>query len=154
MVMPISRARVEDFLKAYAARDLNKIAPFLDDNVQWKISGPIDVLPYCGMHHGKAAVIDLIGRQVPAVMKVFSFEPEILLIDGDDAATLTRLSARRTADGRIISYRIANFFRFRDDLLISNASLLDSFDAAEQVLGHSLAVGDDTASDACDFIVV
>lgn len=152
--MPISRTRVEDFLKAYAVRDLDRIAPFLADDVQWKISGPIDVLPYCGMHRGKAAVIDLIGRQVPAVMKVFSFEPEILLIDGDDAATLTRLSARRTADGRIISYRIANFFRFRDGLLISNASLLDSFDAAEQVLGHSLATGEETVSDDCDFIVV
>jgi hypothetical protein len=51
---------------------------------------------------------------------------------------LTRISARRPKDGRVISYRVANFFRFVDGKIIENLSLLDSFDAAEQVVGHSL----------------
>jgi ketosteroid isomerase-like protein len=54
-------------------------------------------------------------------------------------ATLNRLSARRTEDGRVISYRLAHFMRFRDGKVVENLSLLDSFDAVEQVLGHPLS---------------
>lgn len=154
MDMSISRAKVEEFIKAYGTRDAATMASFLDDDVQWTISGPVDVLPYCGKHRGKVAVLDLFGRQIPTVMRVFDFVPEVLLVDGDNAATLTRLSARRSADSRIISYRIANFFRFQNDKLIANFSLLDSFDAAEQVLGHPLATGDEASATAGDFIVV
>ncbi len=140
MTYAVPRSVVEAFYKVYAARDVEKIAEFIDDNVEWTISGPVDYLPFCGTHRGKAAVLDLIGRQVPAVLRVFSFVPDAILIDGDRVAMLNRQTARRTEDGRVISYRVANFIRFRDGKLVENLSLLDSFDAVEQVLGHPLAV--------------
>ena len=142
MTDPVPRSVVEAFYKAYAARDAEKIAEFLDDDVEWTISGPVDVLRFCGTHRGKAAVLDLIGRLVPEVLRVFSFVPDAMLVDGDQVATLNRQSARRTDDGRVISYRVANFMRFRDGKVVENLSLLDSFDAVEQVLGHPLAVHD------------
>ena len=43
-----------------------------------------------------------------------------MLIDGDRVATLNRLSARRKGDGRIISYRLAHFMRFRDGKVVEN----------------------------------
>ncbi|HEY5379206.1 MAG TPA: hypothetical protein VIJ78_06660, partial [Pseudolabrys sp.] len=52
---------------------------------------------------------------------------------------LNRLCARST-DGRVISYRLAHFLHFRDGKIVENLSLIDSFDAVEQVLGHPLAV--------------
>jgi ketosteroid isomerase-like protein len=64
------------------------------------------------------------------------------LIDGDQVATLNRLWAKRTDDGRVISYRLAHFMRFRGGKVVENLSLLDSFDAVEQVLGHPLALHD------------
>jgi len=140
MTYAVPRSVVEAFYKAYAARDVEKIAEFIGDDVEWTISGPVDYLPFCGTHRGKTAVLDLIGRQVPAVLRVFSFVPDAILIDGDRVAMLNRQTARRTEDGRVISYRVANFIRFRDGKLIENLSLLDSFDAVEQVLGHPLAV--------------
>jgi ketosteroid isomerase-like protein len=63
-----------------------------------------------------------------------------MLVDGNQVATLNRLSARRRDDGRAISYRLAHFMRFRDGKVIKNITLIDSFDAVEQVLGHPLAV--------------
>jgi ketosteroid isomerase-like protein len=131
---------VEAFYAAYATREVIKIAPFLDDDIEWTVSGPVDVLPFCGLHRGKANVLDLIGRQVPAVLRVFSFVADAILVDGDQAAMLNRQMARRTDDNRVISYRVANFLRFRDGKVVENLSLLDSFDAVEQVLGHPLAV--------------
>ena len=136
----VPRAVVEAFYAAYATRDVVKIAPFLADDVQWTISGPVDYLGFCGTHRGKAAVLDLIGRQVPAVLRTFSFVPDSIVVDGEHVATLSRQSSKRTVDGRAISYRVANFLRFRDGQLVENLSLLDSFDVVEQVLGHPLDV--------------
>jgi ketosteroid isomerase-like protein len=133
-------AAFEAFFNAYAVRDAQKVAPFLHEDVEWTVNGPVDVLPFCGVHRGRDNVVDLIGRQIPAVLRVFSFVPEATLIDGDRVAMLSRLMARRTGDGRVISYRVANFFRFRDGQVIENLSLLDSFDAVEQVIGHPLTV--------------
>lgn len=136
---PVQREVVEALYAAYAVRDAARIAEFLYDNVAWTISGRVDVLSFCGTRHGKAAVLDLIERRVPEVFSVFSFVPHTMLIEGDRVATLNRLSARRADDGRGISYRLAHFIRFRGDKIVSTLSLIDSYDAVEQVLGHSLA---------------
>ena len=152
MSEPVSRAVVEAFYKAYAERDVDGVAQFLADDVKWTISGPVDVLPFCGTRHGKAAVLDLITREVPAVFSIHSFLIDAMLVDGDRAATLARLSAH-FSDGRIISYRLSHFARFRDGKVIENLSLIDSFDAVEQVLGHSLT-GSSVAASQGDLIAV
>ena len=154
MAYAVPRAVTEAFYKVYAAREIEKIAAFLHDDVEWTISGPVDVLPFCGVHRGKADVLDLIKRRVPEVIRVFSFLPDEFLVEGDQVATLNRLSARRTDDGRVISYRVANFIRFRDDKVIENLSLLDSFDVVEQVLGHSRAGHDGQLADEDDLVAV
>jgi ketosteroid isomerase-like protein len=154
MAYAVPRAVVDAFYKAYAARDAEKIAEFLDDDVEWTISGPVDYLPFCGTHFGKSAVLDLIKRLVPQVLRVFSFVPDAILVDGDQVAMLNRQSARRTEDGRVISYRVANFMRFRDGKVVENLSLLDSFDAVEQVLGHPLAQDEGHPADERDLIAV
>jgi ketosteroid isomerase-like protein len=140
MIEVVPRSVVDAFYKAYAARDAEKVAEFLDDNVEWTISGPVGVIPFCGVRRGKAAVIDLSQRLVPESLRIFSFVPDAIVVDGDRVATLNRLAARRSDNGRVISYRLAHFMRFRDGKVIENLSLLDSFDAAEQVLGHCLAM--------------
>jgi len=139
MTEPVARAVVDAFFKAYADRDIETIAEFIGDEVEWTISGPADVLKFCGTFHGKAAVLDLMGRLVPEVFKIFCFVPSTMLVDGDKVASLNRLWAKRTEDGRVISYRLAHFLRFEDGKVVENFSLIDSFDAVEQVLGHPIA---------------
>ena len=136
-----TRELVEAFYAAYTARDTAAMAPLLADDVEWTISGPVDVLPFCGTRYGKAAVIDLVEHAVPSVFRVFSFALDQLLVDGDRVSSLNRLCAH-SVDGRVISYRLAHFLRFRDGKIVENLSLIDSFDAVEQVLGHPLAVHD------------
>jgi ketosteroid isomerase-like protein len=140
MTYVLSRAVVDAFYKAYATRDIDKIAPFIHDDIEWTISGPVDYLPFCGTHSGKASVLDLIENKVKAVLRTFSFVPESIVVDGDRVAMLSRQSAKRTKDGCTISYRVANIMRFCDDKVIENFSLIDSYDAVEQVLGRPLSV--------------
>ena len=85
-------------------------------------------------------MLDLIARRVPEVFQVFCFVPSMTLVEGDRVATLNRLWAKRTVDGRVISYRLAHFMRFAHGKVVENLSLLDSFDVVEQVLGHPLDV--------------
>ncbi|MFN3657643.1 MAG: nuclear transport factor 2 family protein [Pseudolabrys sp.] len=150
----VPRAVVDRFCKAYAARDAGAVAPFLHDDVRWTISGPVDLLPFCGTWYGRPAVVDLIGSLVPSVIRVFSFVPQSLLVDGDQLAMLNRLTAKRSDDGRVISYRVANFMRFQNDKVVDNLSLLDSFDAVEQVLGHPLSVHAGAAAESGDLVAV
>jgi ketosteroid isomerase-like protein len=150
----VSRDVVADFFKVYSARDPDRLGAFLHDDVVWTISGPVSVISYCGTHRGKTAVQDLILRVVPSQFRHTNHVQESLLVDGDQVAMLNRRSARRTVDGRVISYRVANFMRFQDGKVIENLSLLDSFDAAEQVLGHPLAVHVSPAPDAADVVAL
>jgi ketosteroid isomerase-like protein len=150
----VPRSVVEAFYRAYSARDAKKVAGFLDDNVEWTISGPVDVLPFCGTRHGKAAVLDMIERLVPEVFRISHFVPDAMLIDGDRVATLNRLWARRRDDERQISYRLAHFLRFRDGKIVENLSLIDSFDAVEQVLGIALTAHDSAPVAAGDLVTI
>jgi ketosteroid isomerase-like protein len=154
MTYNVARTTVEALYQAYADRNAEKIAELLADDVEWTISGPADVIPFCGTLHGKAAVLDLIVGRVPDAFRIFSFTPDAMVVDGNQAATLNRLSAKRQSDGRVISYRLAHFTRFRDGKVVKNFSLIDSFDAAEQVLGHALAVRDGPSAMTGNLIAV
>ncbi len=150
MTNSVTREQVAAFYEAYASQDTGKLSALLDDDVEWIISGPVDLLAFCGTRHGKAAVIDLADRIVPSLYRVISLVQDSIILDGDRAATLNRMSARRCADGRVISYRLAHFMRFRDGKVVQNMSILDSFDAAEQMLGHSIGVHDEKSTDFAD----
>jgi len=138
MDTPVRRSVVEAFYRAFASRDPAAIAPFIADDAKWIIVGPVDVLAFCGERRGKEAVLDLFRHVVPAVLRFTGFTPEILLVDGDRAATLSRVTAVQQATGRTISYRCSQFVHFRADQVIDFRSVIDSFDAAEQMLGHHI----------------
>jgi ketosteroid isomerase-like protein len=133
----ITREWVDAFNEAYAGRQIDRLAPLLHDDVRWVISGPVDLMPFCGERRGKQAVLDMVDRIAPRQFTKVSFAPELVLIDGERASTLCRASGER-ADGRMIGWRIAQFMRFHDQKIIEYCSVIDSFDAAEQVLGYSI----------------
>lgn len=142
MVQAVSPSIVQGFYLAYVSREPARMAAFLDDDVEWLVTGPVDLLEYCGLRRGKEAVVDLYARILPALFEFRSFEPRDFLIDGDRAAVFGRISAMQLSTGRLISYMCAHFVRFRGDKVVSFSSLTDSFDAAEQVLGHPIAAAD------------
>ena len=136
--MPVSRQRVRDFYDARMSRDPDIIAQFLHDDVEWAIAGPVDLIPFCGQYHGKAAALDAIARVAPSVFRVTKLNLDELLIDGDRAAAFNRLAAVQSATGRTITYQRAEFFQFRDNKIRIYHAVLDSFDMAEQMLGHAI----------------
>ena len=106
---PVPRAIVEAFYHALSIRDMAALANFLHDEVVWTISGPVDILPFCGQRVGKALVMKLLGRDSPTLLSDRRFVAKTMLVDGDSAAVLGRLTATKRASGQAISYRIAHF---------------------------------------------
>jgi ketosteroid isomerase-like protein len=139
-MQPVTRATVESFYQAYTTRDPARIAPLLDDDIDWMLSGPVDIMRYCGQRHGRAEVLDIFQGGTPLTFKRMTFETQNILIDGDRAAMLGMLTAVVARTGQKVRYRIAHFMRFRDGKMIEFRGIIDSFDAAEQILGHPIDV--------------
>jgi ketosteroid isomerase-like protein len=138
MSNPVPRAVVEAFYHALSIRDMDALAAFLDEDVVWTISGPVDILPFCGRRVGKDVVMKLLVREIPTLLSGRRFVAKTMLVDGDRAAVLGRLTATKRVGGRAISYRTAHFIQFRDEKVVDYVSIIDSFDAVEQMLGYSL----------------
>jgi len=138
----VPRAVVEAFYRALADRDMGTLASYLDDDVVWTISGPVDILPFCGQRVGKDGVMKLLMQDSPAFLSNRRFVPNIMIVDGNNAAVLARLTATKREDGHAISYRIAHFIKFQEEKVVEYVSIIDSFDAVEQMLGYNLDAHD------------
>jgi ketosteroid isomerase-like protein len=134
----LSRASVQAFYEALASRDPVRVAQHLPDDVAWPMSGPVDLLVFCGYRRGQAAVADCIGRLVPSMLSVKRFEQEEIVIDGDTAAVITNVTSVQKDTGRVLSYQTAVFLVFRDGKVASVKGVADTFDLAEQVVGHRI----------------
>src|SRR3954462_1397003 len=86
----------------------------LDEDVDWAIYGPIDMYPFFGSRHGKAAVIDVI-RQIADNFRVHRFDRESIMLGMDSAASMMRYSLTALDSSQPISLRIAHFAQFRAD---------------------------------------
>jgi ketosteroid isomerase-like protein len=138
MAEPVSRSVVQAFYEAYASRDPVRIAPLIADHAKWSIVGPSHIFPFCGEREGKAAVMELFTDVIPSCIRFHTADPEVLVVDGDCAAAFVKLTGELPASGRVITYHCGQFVRFENDKVISFHSLIDSFDAAEQALGHQI----------------
>jgi ketosteroid isomerase-like protein len=135
---PVPRSVVEAFYHALSIRDMAAPCQFSRHNVVWTISGLVGILPFCGQRVGKDLVMKLLGRDSPTLLSGRRLVAKTMLVDGDRAAVLGRLTATKRASGQAISYRIAHFIQFRDEKVVDYVSIIDSFDAVEQLLGYNL----------------
>ena len=133
------RPIVEAFYRASATRDIEQIAEILADNVDWLVQGPVDVFPFLGQRHGKAAVLEGY-REIARKLDVTGYEVEALLVDGDRAAALIRVTSIVVMTGKVMSVRTSQFSRFRDGTLTEMHAVLDTFDMVEQTIGRPLDV--------------
>jgi ketosteroid isomerase-like protein len=153
MSEPVSRTTVEAFYQAYSSRDPERIGAMVDDNVEWYVGGPADVMVVCGSWRGKKAVIDRF-RQVPKVIQFRTLEIESLLVDGDTSAMFGRVSSIHRASGRLICHRASHLVRYRDGKVIYFRVINDSLDAAEQFVGHRIDLMSDPDGGMGDLIAV
>ena len=152
MADAVSRAAVEAFYQAYITRDPQRIAAVVDDDVEWIVAGPVDVMQVCGSWRGKAAVMDRFATQIPKIIRFKRLEIESLLVDGDSSAMFGRFSCVHIPSGRSICHRVSHLVRYRNGKAVSLRVVNDSLDAAEQYVGHHI-VPHDKAIEPLDDLV-
>jgi ketosteroid isomerase-like protein len=148
MTDAVTEEMVDAFYEAFINADCDRLAGMIHDDVVWSTRGPVAVLRFCGERRGKDAILELSGKTLPEVFSRIHLKRESLVIEGDRAAVLNLQTAQRRKDGRAITYRFAHFFRFKDRKIIETATLIDSFNAAEQVLGQVLPLSEREPADA------
>lgn len=125
------------FCEALASRDPAKVETFLADDVEWTVFGPADLFPFVGRRYGKVAALAAL-RDIASRFEMRDCARETMLVADDSAAALVRFTVRHVATGRTLCFRLAHFMRLRDGRLAGLEILLDSLDAAEQVLGRQI----------------
>jgi len=142
MTGALTYEHVENFSRARKSRDPKLIEPFLDDHVDWLVTGPVELLQFCGQRSGKIEVLDCLIRQHAEGLSTFRTETDMLLVDGDRAASRGRMIGIQRKTGRVINYNHAQFLRFRDGKIVEYRGIIDTFNAAEQMIGHPIELPD------------
>jgi ketosteroid isomerase-like protein len=125
------------FVRAFLTRDAERIAVCLDDNVDWIVFGPVDLFPFFGQRAGKEAVLGMYA-EIANCLEIKSCERDSTLVDGDQAASMIRLTAVHKQTGRTLTMRLAHFAQFQNGKVVRMRALFDSFDFAEQALGREI----------------
>jgi len=135
--MTVTREFAEQLFDVLMTRDPERIAPYVADDAEWLIVGPIELFPYCGQHIGKQAVLAAYGK-IGSRTANAHFSRDFLVANGDSASALTRLDDIHQPTGHEVVVRLAQFARFRDGKVVEFCSIIDTLGAAEQVLGRAL----------------
>ena len=132
-----SRAVIEDIQDAFRNGDYARIAALYDEDVDWLFYAPPAIFPEVGPRRGRVAVF----QAFEALNAHYRFDRHVtewLLAEGDRVASIADVTLVQRATGRTIRCRVASFHRIRDGRVIEYRGFMDSFDVAEQALGHEL----------------
>jgi hypothetical protein len=125
--------------RALNERQFEDLAASLDDDVDWRIYGPIEMFPFFGTRHGKAEVID-VCRQIADNVRVHRYDREAVMLGVDTASSMVRYSLTALDSNKPLSVRLSHFAQFRSERLISMRVVIDTFDLIEQVIGRPIAL--------------
>lgn len=139
MTMPSIRPAAEAFYDASARRDVAAVAAMLDQNVDWLVQGPVDLFPFLGQRRGRTSVIEGF-REIAEQLSVTGYQVETLVVEGDRAAAMIRITSIVRATGKVMTVRTTQFSRFVDGKVVEMRGVLDSFDMVEQTIGRPLDV--------------
>jgi ketosteroid isomerase-like protein len=154
MTYAVPRDVVDAFYSAYSSRDPVQIGAMLDDDVEWSVNGPVEVMQVCGVWRGKQAIVERFSNFIPRIIQFKSLKIEALLVDGDTSAMFGRFCCTHRPTGRLISHRVAHLVRYRDGKVASYRAMNDSFDAAEQYVGHHIPLTDDAPAMSDDIVAL
>ena len=105
----------------------------IDDDIDWTIYGPVELFPFFGSRHGKAAVLEVI-RQIAEKVRVHRFDREQIMLGTESASSMLRYSLTVLDTNKPARVRVAHFAQFRDGRLSSMRILVDSHDLIEQAV--------------------
>jgi ketosteroid isomerase-like protein len=123
--------------RAINERQFADVEPLIDEDIDWTVHGPVEVFPFFGSRHGKAAVMEVLRRLADKV-RVHRFDRESIMLGVEQASSMLRYSLTVLDTNKPIRLRLAHFAQFREGKLSSMRILIDSYDLVEQAIGLPL----------------
>ena len=133
----LSKKRIYEIYEAFSAGKFDTLRDMFDEHVDFRSYAPSEVFPYLGHRVGRAEAMDAL-RKVHSEFETLTVIPILIVVEGDMAAAIVSIRAIRRATGHTIYFVAAHFLHFREDRIIEYRSVLDSFEAVKQVLGHEI----------------
>ena len=119
--------------RAINERQFAEIESLIDEDIDWNIHGPVELFPFFGSRHGKAAVMEVI-RQIAEKVRVHRFDREQIMLGAESASSMLRYSLTMLDSNRPVRVRVAHFAQFRDGRLFNMRILVDGHDLIEQAV--------------------
>lgn len=134
--------RLDTLYAAFKRGQIDFVLNSLDDDIEFISNAPIEIFPFLGHRRGKLAVAEAI-KGAHAEFDILSYEPVSALVEAEQAAVMLFAHGVSRKTGRSLRLAVAHFLKFRNDKIIELREFMDSFSAAEQMLGRSLDLGGD-----------
>jgi ketosteroid isomerase-like protein len=104
---------VRDAYAAFLRGELGAVLTALADDVEWKVPGPREVLPFAGVYRGRRHVGEFFAT-LGATLEFESFQPKEFIAQGDKVVVLGSRRDRFRKTGRIVESDWAAVFTVRD----------------------------------------
>ena len=120
---------VQDTYAAFQRGDIAGLLNNLDNNVDWSIQGPKDIIPFIGHLHGRDQVAKFFSTLAQS-QDVEQFEPKTYIAQGDRVVALGHYRWRVKATGRKYESDFAHVFTIRNGKQAKFEEYTDTYAAA------------------------
>jgi ketosteroid isomerase-like protein len=131
-----TRAVIRSVYEAYAAGDLDRLAPALSEEVDWAILAPEYLFGFAGERRGREAVMATL-REIRRLHDILSYEPQVVLADGSEACVYSICRVRDRESGREAVVEICDLMRLERGRIIWFREFIDPVKAAVALFGGS-----------------
>ena len=107
----------------------------IDDDIDFVIYAPPDIVPPHARQKGKAA-LGAVLLKVQAEFEYLSYRPRVVGCDADTAAVAILARLRRRSTGEIVDLFITNFVRFRDGRMVEMREFVDRAEGVEALFAR------------------
>jgi hypothetical protein len=123
--------------RAINERQFTDVEPLIDEDIDWTIHGPVDLFPFLGSRHGKAAVMEVL-RQIADKVGCTVLIASRSCWEWNRRPSMLRYSLTVLDTNKPIKLRLAHFAQFREGKLSSLRILIDTYELVEQAFGMPL----------------
>lgn len=135
----ISAQQIYPIYEAISSGEVGLLIDAFDEAVDFRSNAPVEVFPYLGHRRGRDEVLKALWA-AHAEYRPLTILPIWVVVQDDAASVLLSIQATQRATGRTIRYFAAHFLRFKNGRVVELREILDSFEAAQQVIGREFDV--------------
>lgn len=129
------RQHIHDICRNYTLGRLEQVFDKVDEEIEFVVHAPPDILPAISPQKGRAALAALLLK-VQAEYEHLSYQPHVVGGDAHTAAVAILARLRRRSTGELIDLFITDFVRFRDDRLVELREYVDRAAGVEQLFAR------------------